>query len=165
MQLSPSPTVASLTVPRQLAKWFCRSIAVGALAVSLGGCTGPKTEVVPDAEVNKAQKDTAEKYAQATLSSWAEDKYPEPPETLSPGMRQANSPASQKSADKALEAEIGDFKSMTYVEAVRSVPAQFVLYRFKGTFSKGAQPLEVRVVFDTDGKISGFWVRPWKDKI
>jgi hypothetical protein len=38
-----------------------------------------------------------------------------------------------------------------------------VLYRFKGTFSKGGSPAEVRVVYDTDGKLSGFWIKPWKD--
>jgi hypothetical protein len=32
-------------------------------------------------------------------------------------------------------------------------------------FDKTADPVEVRVVFDGAHKLSGLWVKPWKDKL
>ena len=58
----------------------------------------------------------------------------------------------------------GDFKSIAYVETQRTLPAKFVIYRFKGTFSKSDQT-EVRMVYNLEGKIDGFWIKPWRDSL
>ena len=54
----------------------------------------------------------------------------------------------------------GDFKSMTYFETRKSSPARFVIYRFKGVFTK-EDVMEVRMVYNLEGKIDGFWIKPW----
>jgi hypothetical protein len=38
----------------------------------------------------------------------------------------------------------------------------FEIYRFRGKFNPGAE-VEVRTVLDADGKLAGFFVKPWHD--
>ena len=43
---------------------------------------------------------------------------------------------------------------------------ELVVYRFKGVFSKdSSRKIEVRVNMDKDGKVAGFWVKPWSDSV
>lgn len=137
-------------------------VVLGALLA----CKGAAFEVVPEAQVNSGEKATAEAYAQKVLSAWARDEYPPVTEDAIPEFKAAQGDVEgQKKADKTLEAQLGDFKSMTYHETVQSNPPQYVVYRFKGSFSKTESPAEIRVVYDTGGKLAGFWVKPWLDKM
>jgi hypothetical protein len=135
------------------------------LALLAGACGGEKFTRVPDAEVDASQKTAATSFATTRLTAWAHDQYPAATDDEGAAFRAADTEAAQKASDKGIEDALGDFQSMTYVEAYRSDPPRLVFYRFKGTFSKGGSTTpEVRVVYDLDGKVVGFWVRPWQDK-
>jgi hypothetical protein len=43
--------------------------------------------------------------------------------------------------------------------------SESTVYRFKGTYSRTSEQPEIRVVFDSQGKISGLWLKPWRDEI
>jgi hypothetical protein len=56
---------------------------------------------------------------------------------------------------------------MTFVEALtaRFFIPRGTVYRFRGTYSRTTAQPEIRVVYDPAGKVSGLWIKPWKDEI
>ncbi len=125
------------------------------------GCSQQlRFETIPEPEVNQTQKIAAESWATHRLTSWAKDEYPVPKDDVSEAMKPGESEARQKESYKKLEPITGGFKSMTYFETAKSEPPRFVIYRFKGTFTK-EDLVEVRMVYNLDGKIDGFWIKPW----
>ena len=144
-----------------------RHALVAALAVvgmSLG-CSTTSFEPVPEDKVDGPQKAAAEAFGKTTLESWAKNEYTALGDEATAEFRTAQDPAGQKAADAALEAQLGDFVAMEYFQTVKSVPAAHFVYRFKGTFSKQKDPHEVRVVYDLNGKLGGFWIKPWQDQM
>ncbi len=137
---------------------FVRWIAIAAIAIS--ACAQLKYEKIPEVEVNQTQRAAAEAWATQTLTSWAQDRYPPPDNDLSDAMKPGQSEARQKETDKQLEPIVGNFKSMAYFETRKSDPAKFVIYRFKGVFTK-EDLMEIRMVYNLQGKIDGFWIKPW----
>jgi len=157
-----NPDMISLMSGLQI---MCRWPAVIALAIASYGCSQQlKFETIPEPEVKQTQKTAAESWAAHRLTSWAKDEYPLPGDDLSEAMKPGESEARQKESDKKLEPITGDFKSMTYFETVKSDPPRFVIYRFKGNFTK-EDLVEVRMVYNLDGKIDGFWIKPWLNSI
>ena len=59
--------------------------------------------------------------------------------------------------------KVGTFKSMTFHEAQRTVPPKHTIYRFKGQFERGQA--EVRVVLDHEGKLTGHFIKPWREHL
>lgn len=150
---------------------LCRAHSSSRLALVLAamlvfGCGGTKFNKVPEGEVDGSQKAAAEKFGSSVLAAWAKDQYPKVDVPADPKFKEGqDDEAKQKAADKSIEAQMGNFQSMTYHETQKSEPAKFVIYRFKGKFSKSEAPAEVRLVYDTEGKLSGFWIKPWKDSL
>jgi hypothetical protein len=99
------------------------------------------------------------------LGAWARDEYPPLGDDATEEMRAGHDAEAQKKADKQLEADIGSFKSLAFHELQRTKPPKFDVYRFKATFDKSKDQVEVRVVYDVAGKVTGFWVKPWKDSL
>lgn len=144
----------------RIARWAA-SITVFAVV----GCSTTTFEKVPEDKVDTKQKAAAAAFGNTTLTSWAKDEYSALGDEATAQFRAAQDEAGQKVADKALEGQLGDFVSMEYFETVKSNPPAHVVYRFKGKFSDNKAPHEVRVVYDLEGKIGGFWIKPWLDKM
>lgn len=142
-----------------------RALTVALLGLASVGCNSMQFEKIPDAQVDATRKATAETFATTTLQAWSRDEYPALGDEASEEMKKGNTPEAQKAADKAMEKDLGNFKSLVFAEAFATKPARFEVHRFKGTFDKLAEQCEIRVVFDTDGKVSGFWVKPWREGI
>ncbi len=140
--------------------------SVACLLLALAGCEQTTLTTVAAEELDVAQRLAAQKFGSETLRAWAKDTYPKVSVPADKEFRlRQNDKNRQRKADKSIEGKYGNFQSMTFYEAVRSNPPQFIAYRFKGVFSKSSEPLEVRVVYDTSGKLGGFWIKPWSDSI
>jgi hypothetical protein len=151
---------------------FARSAAVrlawpaaAMLGLTLVGCGTLEFEPIPAAQVDQARQTKAGEFATTLLQAWGRNEYPALGGDATDDLKKAHGAEAQKEADQQLEKAIGSFKSMSFAEANRSKPPKLEIYRFKGAFDKTAEPVEVRVVLDPDGKVSGFWVKPWKDKL
>jgi hypothetical protein len=132
-------------------------------ALALSACKA-QFDKVPEASVDATRKANAQSIGDKILGAWAKDEYPPVGDEANEEFKKAhNADGAQAASDKALERDIGNFKSMTYFETVRDKDGKLEVYRFKGTFDKVSEPYEVRVVFDAQGKLAGFWVKPWKD--
>ena len=140
------------------------SCASGALIMMtlMSGCV-PPFEKVPDARVNADQRAAAERFATEVLGAWNEGKTANVESLLSEEMKPGFTEKMQKSYAEINAVELGRFAGMEFVEVQQGVKDRLLAYRFKGTFSRKKNFWEVRVVYDPDGKISGFWAKPWKD--
>jgi hypothetical protein len=121
---------------------------------------------VPESKVNKEHRSIAKKAAIDTMANWRDGKYEPLSDDYTEAMKEASTPARQKAAYQNIKALFGDLKDLKYVEAVASknLPS-LVVYRFKGTFTGTKDKPEIRVVIDSDGKIAGFFIKPWKDEL
>jgi hypothetical protein len=70
----------------------------------------------------------------------------------------------QKEVYDQLKSGFGDFKSLKYAQTWFDANTHLVIYRFKGTFGN-SNLLEIRVVMNYQGKIAGFFVKPWTEKL
>lgn len=70
----------------------------------------------------------------------------------------------QISAYETIRPVFGDYKSMEFEEAWKMEADQlYTIYRFRGRFDGTAERPEIRIVMNKEGKLAGFWVRPWED--
>jgi hypothetical protein len=129
-------------------------------------CNKVELDPIPAAELDAKKKASAEEMGTRILSEWAKDEYKELGSEANEEFKKAhNSVDGQRTSDKAIEKSLGSFKSMTFHEALRTKDKKAEAYRFKAVFDKTSDPVEVRVVLDPQGKLSGLWVKPWKDKL
>ncbi len=70
----------------------------------------------------------------------------------------------QKEAYAQIKLGFGDFKSLEYAQTWFDNHTHLTVYRFKGTFGDN-NLLEIRVVFNYQGKIAGFFVKPWTENL
>ncbi len=113
-----------------------------------------------------AQKDKAYDVAMNTLTNWSKGEFQPLSDNFTSEMRTALPPNQQEMAYHQIKGLLGDFRSLEFAEAVvsSSMP-DLVVYRFKGTFANSSEKPEVRVTMDKNGKVSGFYVKPWSDTI
>ncbi len=117
---------------------------------------------VPANQVNKAERDKAQQIANSLWSNWRSGKFEPLSDAFTSQMRQAMTPEVQRAAYQQAKQMFGDYKSLSFAEAVTSpiLPGGTV-YRFRASFSGSSERPEIRVVIDKQGKVGGFWIKPW----
>jgi hypothetical protein len=72
----------------------------------------------------------------------------------------------QASSYATMRDMFGDYESMEFAEGwrINSEP-NYLLFRFKGTFSESTENPEIRVVLNLERKLAGFYIRPWQDDL
>ncbi|MEP3838339.1 MAG: hypothetical protein ABJM36_11860 [Algibacter sp.] len=71
----------------------------------------------------------------------------------------------QKSSYAKIKNIFGNYKGLELhsIEEIKKTQA-YKIYRFKGDFELGSE-VEIRSVLDSEGKLAGFFIIPWKDKL
>lgn len=133
-------------------------------SVLITGC-GSKFDTLPESEVDSEMRTDAERIGSTLLKAHREGCFEPLGDEASDIMRSSYTPDQQKKSYEHLKSVIGEFESMEYVETcVPKEGQRFYVFRFKGEFSKNKN-VEVRIVINEDGKLDGFWVKPWKNKL
>lgn len=71
----------------------------------------------------------------------------------------------QKESYNQIEDIFGAYNSLKFYSIEEVVEGKtYKVYRFKGDFEFGL-PVEVRSVINSEGKLAGFFVKPWKNKL
>ena len=123
----------------------------------------PLVKIAGD-KVDEKQKASAKKFAEEYLLGHAKGKFEPLGDEVVKALKDKLTPENQKKGYEALKGVFGKFESMEFVEAVKITQgAEMIAYRFRGKFAK-SKP-EIRVVFDKNGKISGFFIKHWKDEM
>jgi hypothetical protein len=122
---------------------------------------------IPDSQVDTAQRDKAERIVEALYEKWQAGQFEPLSDEFTAEMQKGLTPQLQEQAFRQVKGMFGDFNGMTFVEVMtaRFIFPKGTIYRFKGSYSQSSEQPEIRVVFDSDGKVSGLWIKPWKDDI
>jgi hypothetical protein len=160
---------SSLVYKKTLNPRFVLAVSLCMLLAMTSGCLWAEStfKALPESQIDKAQRDAADRMATKLLTAWTNGRFEPLPDDFSSIMQEALKPAEQKKSWLTLVAMFGGFEKLDFVEAAASdeLP-NMILYRFKGTFADTPKKPEVRVVIKkTDGKCWGFWVKPWKDRV
>ncbi|MCD4696963.1 MAG: DUF3887 domain-containing protein [Bacteroidales bacterium] len=71
----------------------------------------------------------------------------------------------QTTAYEHIKDMFGDFESIEFTEVWESISDKtYTIFRFRGEFSESQEKPEIRIVLNEAGKLSGFWIRQWKDE-
>lgn len=142
-------------------------IVCSSLPVGVDASSSFLFKKIPESEINKAQVEEAKRTVNALYEKWLAGTFEPVSEKFSAEMRKGLTPELQEQSFNQIKAMFGDFKGLTFVEVLtaRFLFPQGTIYRFKGAYSGTSQQPEIRVVFDSDGKVSGLWIKPWKDEI
>jgi hypothetical protein len=139
------------------ATWATGIALCGAL-----GCAG--FDKVPESDVDSAQRSKAEQIAKRIYEGCRDGRYEPLGDEATSEMRKALTPEKIKATCGSLKSTFGDYQSLDYVETWKQ-GSTLRIYRFKGHFSNSAEAPEIRVVMDGEGKLSGFWLKPWADTL
>ena len=122
--------------------------------------------VLRDVEVTEARLDFAKGISQGLLEAMKKgEHFILTSETATDRMIEGLDENLQKSSYAQIKAIYGDYNDMSFYEVVRdSKSDQLDLFRFKGDFGTSVI-MEVRTVLNRDGKLAGFFVLPWQDKL
>lgn len=71
----------------------------------------------------------------------------------------------QKQSYAKIKALFGDYKGLEFHSIKEITKGEtYKIYRFKGDFELNSDT-EIRVVLNKDGKLAGFFVKPWDNKL
>ena len=147
-------------------RWVICLVGLMSLAVLLvTGCGSPFRKL-SESEVDAEMISAAKRIATDILESHRDGRFEPLGDEATPAMRSALTPEKQKEAYETIKGMFGDFQSMEYVETcVPKDGSLLFIHRFKGHFSKSQARPEIRVVMDSEGKLAGFWIKPWRAKV
>ena len=75
-------------------------------------------------------------------------------------------PNFQKETYRQIKNIVGNFESLKYSGTwVEKDNTNLQIIRLKGKFEKHIKPLEIRIVVNNSNKITGLWVKPWKNNL
>jgi len=122
---------------------------------------------VPQSEINAGHVEKARQIMDSLYAKWQNGEFEPVGDEFTPEMQKGLSPQLQKQSFEQIRSIFGDYQGMTFVEALtaRFFIPRGTVYRFKWTYSRTSEQPEIRVVFDSAGKISGLWLKPWRDEM
>lgn len=110
-------------------------------------------------------KSIAERIVKDLMSSWSIGHFKPLGDKATAVMQSLLTPKRQKETYQAVSALFGAYQSMTFIEAWEPKKRlTSAIYRFKACFSNSYERPEIRVVIDDSGRLSGFWIKPWRIK-
>ncbi len=75
-------------------------------------------------------------------------------------------PDFQKQIYGQIKSTFGNFESLTYSSTwEENGNTDLQIIRLKGNFEKSEAPLEIRIVLNNSYKITGLWVKPWRNNL
>lgn len=122
---------------------------------------------VPESQVDSPQVEQARRIVNALYEKWQAGTFEHVSDEFTLEMQSALTPQLQEQAFRQARNMFGDFQGLSFVEALtaRFFLPRGIVYRFKGSYSGTSAQPEIRVVFDPAGKVSGLWIKPWKDEM
>ncbi len=71
----------------------------------------------------------------------------------------------QKASYKKIKSLFGDYEDLQFKSLLRGLSGEkYMIYRFKGNFKTDAD-IEVRMVFNEEEKLAGFFIKPWNESL
>jgi hypothetical protein len=81
-------------------------------------------------------------------------------------MRSGLNEAVQKQAYSQLSRSFGEYTGLVFDELLVPVDGAFYeVYRFRGQFGANGSGIEIRAILNPEGKLAGFYYKPWKNQL
>jgi hypothetical protein len=122
---------------------------------------------IPAPAINSEQVEEARRIVDALYARWQEGVFEPVSGEFTAEMQKGLTPQLQEQSFKQIKGMFGDFRGLDFVEVLtaRFFFPRGIVYRFKGSYSRSSEQPEIRVVFDSAGKVSGLWLKPWHDEL
>ncbi len=122
-------------------------------------------EKIPSAEVDQSKVEIAKKLSDNILKAQKAGSYYDlSGEEAEARMIGGFSEKVQRDAYEQISGAYGHYRGLEFVEMAKPTDGTlYEMYRFKGQFESKA--LEIRCVLNANSKLSGFWIKPWRDQI
>ncbi len=132
------------------------------LTVSLNSCS-QDFEKVSNEKVDLTQVNHAQKFSENFYSALKNDSVYVFKDEVIDVIKNQLSPQTQRTMYDNIKTKFGDYENLQYVETYKQKSNELYIHRFKAKFSKSDKLLEIRVVYNNEGKIAGFFLKPWLD--
>jgi len=131
------------------------------------GQAQPKFEKVAKANIDQGRLEFAITLADKILSAQKNGGFYEfSAEEADPRVIAGLPEDAQKQAYHQVTALFGEYKGIVFDHLMKSSQGPlYEIYRFKGKFEKEEAEVEVRLVLDADGKLAGYFIKPWKENL
>lgn len=127
---------------------------------------GQAYEKLKESEVPSEKKETAKKFVVDYFTAQKNGSYYQFKDEVTEALKKQLTESNQEAGYKMLKDNFGDFTSADYAETwIAKSNTSFKILRFKATFDKSPQKLEIRVIMNDSNQITGFWIKPWVDTL
>lgn len=122
---------------------------------------------VPQNEINKKDLKLTRELTEKLMEGLKTGNYYTLTEQeATPEMVKGLTAKTQEAVNNQITGMFGEYEGMKFVEALKpDNDGNYIVYRFKGTYSDSEDGAEIRAVLNNDQKLAGFWIVPWKDEI
>ena len=130
------------------------------------GCQGqPEYQKVVDSDIDKNKLEIASSIANKLLMAQKNGGYYElSKEEAIDAMVTGLDEKLQKDTYSQIKSLFGDYEGLEFDHLMESVSKpSYEIYRFKGKFKNPEANVEIRAVLDSEGKLAGFFIKPWQE--
>lgn len=124
-------------------------------------------ERIPEAEINPARLGFVSSLTdRILLAQQGGGYYRLSGQEADVAMQTGLSEAVQKQAYAQLKRSFGEYQGLVFDEMLISREGTaYEIYRFRGQFGANGSGVEIRAVLNPEGKLAGFYYKPWKDRL
>jgi hypothetical protein len=124
-------------------------------------------ERIPDARINPQRLAFVTNLSDRILKAQqGGGYYPLSGQEADVAMRSGLNEAVQKQAYSQLSRSFGEYSGLEFDELLIPVDGSFYeIYRFRGQFGTNGTGVEIRAVLNTEGKLAGFYYKPWRNQL
>ena len=123
-------------------------------------------QMLDNSKIDSAKMKIAQKFSNDFYTQLSNGSYYKFNDEAIPQIKNQMTEDFQKATYKQIKDNFGDFVSLNYSETwIQTSNPKMFIFRFKGKFNKSNDDLEIRVVIIENGKIAGFFIKPWNNKL
>lgn len=142
-----------------------KKLLTGLLLTLVFAVYGQSFTKLDDNKIDTRQMESSRKFANAYFSKQISGSfYHFSQDEATEDMIRLLTAEKQKQAYAQVISGFGEFKSLAYAQTWSDSNSKMMIYRFSGIFGDGNK-LEIRVVLDQQGKIAGFFIKPWAENL
>ena len=142
-----------------------KNVFLALLLIGCFGVNGQDFKKLDDKSIDIKEMEFSKKFANAYFSKQISGSfYQFNQDEATEDMIRLLTAEKQRQAYAQVKSGFGEFKSLAYAQTWSDSNSKMVIYRFSGIFGDGNK-LEIRVVLNQQGKIAGFFIKPWAENL
>jgi hypothetical protein len=142
-----------------------KNVFLALLLIGCFGVNGQDFKKLDEKSTDKKQMEFAKNFANTYFSKQISGSfYQFSQDEATEDMIRLLTAEKQKQVYAQVKSGFGEYKSLAYAQTWSDSNSKMVIYRFSGIFGDGNK-LEIRVVLNQQGRIAGFFIKPWAENL